>query len=73
MSVQCVTCSRFTLRGAPMAREGFGCCSLKKPSESVSARYPRECRSHEQAEADVVEKRVAWFKSNSVRETEGGA
>lgn len=65
MTVQCVTCARFDLRGAPagLARSGFGCCEKRSKSEFVSIVYPRECQWHKDAEASVVEKRRAWVEN----------
>lgn len=66
MTVECVTCARFTLRGVDLARHGFGACTVpttrpEKAALFVSPSYPRECNSHRPAEADIVQARKEWL------------
>lgn len=63
--VQCLTCSRFDLRGAPagLARSGFGRCAKQSKSEFVSIVYHRACGWHAPAEPAVVSKRRAWVEN----------
>ncbi len=62
MTVECVDCDRFTLRDAPMAKNGFGKCALRPAHEGHSAVYPRERDRFTPAPADKVEQRRAWLK-----------
>lgn len=61
MTVQCVTCDRFKLRGSDLARYGFGLCPLRPAWQFQSASYPRECAHHAPAAAEQVEQRRAWL------------
>lgn len=61
MTVECVTCERFSLRGAPLARSGFGLCEAKNGSVNVSATFPRKCKDHAAADGGLVEKRRVWL------------
>ncbi len=73
-TVQCITCSRFTLRdprfkgdakGMKLSREmaghGFGNCAVKPTWEFMSPTYPRECRHHHQAKDEELQVRMDWL------------
>lgn len=55
--VQCMTCSRFALKGSPLARFGFGQCSKRKRGEFTSIVFPRLCEWHSEAKPADIEAR----------------
>ena len=67
MTVQCVSCSKFSLQdaGKEFAALGFGQCSEKSGGAYSSARYSRECSIFDLAPAVVIEKRREWLKGNA--------
>lgn len=64
MTVQCVTCKHLNLREAGrMAREGFGRCAHRAPSQFTSARIERQCDEHTEADPSVVAERRQWLEA----------
>jgi hypothetical protein len=61
MSVRCVECSNFALRGSKLACNGFGHCALKRASEFVSGVRSRECGNFRQADGNAVAARMDWL------------
>jgi hypothetical protein len=61
--VQCIDCTRFSLRGHKgMASQGYGQCALVTPGAHFeSATFLRHCASFERAGIDVSEARRAWL------------
>lgn len=70
MQVTCITCRRFSLRGSPLARHGFGLCAMLPRHTMQSATWPRECANHVPAEAEVADKRRAWLEKARPRVAE---
>lgn len=62
MTVQCIACANFMMRGSRMAREGYGHCSKGRPYEYMSAVYERSCASHLQHDDKTVAERKAWLE-----------
>jgi hypothetical protein len=64
MTVQCISCRSFSLRGgAELAPFGFGHCRLTpKGAGNVSARYPRECPKFSAADPETERKRREWLE-----------
>ena len=64
MSVQCVTCTNFSLKTAgKMATHGFGHCKHQQPHQFHSATFSRTCDKHQLADSDVSKARVQWLQS----------
>ncbi|WP_237173023.1 hypothetical protein [Paracandidimonas lactea] len=63
MTVQCIACRHFNLRGAgQMARQGFGHCALRGSAAVFqSATFERLCPRFEAVDADTVAKRTTWL------------
>jgi hypothetical protein len=72
MTVECITCDRFSFKPVDpkLARCGFGACALRPAWEAQSAVYPRECPHHDPAPAEKVEKGRTWLAKNQ-RNTAG--
>lgn len=62
MTVQCVACTNFSLRGSELAQHGLGSCAAKRRHEYVSAVYPRECWNFARADAEREAERRAWLE-----------
>lgn len=66
MTVQCLTCDRFTLRGSSLAKHGAGHCALRPKHEHFGATRKHDCENHLQTtEAKMVPRRVWLAKMNS--------
>jgi hypothetical protein len=62
MSVQCVSCKAFSLRGSELAEAGFGKCGFStKAGSYVSARHPRECERFSAVDSEKERKRREWL------------
>lgn len=62
-SVQCIDCTRFSLRGhAGMASQGYGQCALVAGAGHFeSATFQRHCSDFDRMAADVAERRRQWL------------
>lgn len=67
MTVECITCDRFKLRGSDLAKHGFGHCELRPRWEHYPADRPRECAHHAPAKPEQVEQRRAWLARKDSR------
>ena len=79
MTVECVACQWFDLRGSDLARQGFGHCGARateqhhlqagQPSKATtfSAVFLRECIRHEPAASHVTAQRRAWLEKQSTK------
>ena len=67
--VQCIDCTRFSLRGhAGMASQGYGQCALATGAGHFeSATFRRHCPDFEAARIDVSEARRAWLDERRER------
>jgi len=66
MTIQCVACKHFTLRGncrssIGMASQGYGICSFGTVGQFQSAIFPRNCAKFSPVEVEVKAKRLAWL------------
>lgn len=61
MTVQCVECSRFALRGSQLAPHGLGHCAHRPKWEHYPAERPIECPRFEAAKVEQVEARRRWL------------
>lgn len=66
MSVQCVACKNFSLRGncrssIGMASQGYGICSFGTVGQFQSAIFPRHCAKFAKVDAEIEAKRVQWL------------
>lgn len=57
----CTTCANWKLKGAPLAKVGFGQCAHGPEWRSTGPL--KTCDRHKPAPADVTAKRVAWLKA----------
>lgn len=69
MTVQCVQCTNFSLKGCPAAQHGFGNCRHDKVGNYQSARYERTCAKYSPADADVAKARMAWLEKQEGKST----
>jgi hypothetical protein len=67
VTVQCVACLNFSLRGSELARHGFGNCAKKSRCEYPSAVYPRYCQQFVQADADQEAARRSWLDERGTK------
>jgi hypothetical protein len=64
MTVQCIACKAFSLRGSEMSADGFGHCSFSTMAGSyVSARHLRECERFSAVDAERERKRREWLEA----------
>ncbi len=63
MTVQCIACSKFSMRNAgKMAELGYGHCELERSAATFeSATFERHCHTYDPADQDVVQKRNDWL------------
>jgi hypothetical protein len=63
MTVECIACRSFALRGSDLADNGFGICGLSRQEAGayVSARYPRDCPTFSAVDAEKERKRREWL------------
>lgn len=68
MTVQCVSCSNFTLQnpdgksGTDLAKQGFGTCSNKPgPGRYESAVFERHCHMFAETDKATIIKRANWL------------
>lgn len=70
--IKCITCDRFTLRGASLAKHGFGLCKLRPKWENYPAQRDHECWHHQQASEAKVAARIEWLaKQGGATKTKG--
>lgn len=64
--IQCIGCKSFSFkRVAPSdALKGKGHCANRAPFIRHSAMEERDCEQYKKDEAEVVQARVNWLKSN---------
>lgn len=67
--VQCIECTRFSLRGhAGMASQGYGQCALAAGAGHFeSAVFQRHCPDFDAVAADVAARRRAWLDERRER------
>lgn len=61
--VRCADCRRFKLKGADLAKHGFGNCEAKKEWEHYSATYPRECSMFSKTDDETIKARAEWINN----------
>jgi hypothetical protein len=63
--VRCITCAKFTFKGAPKEwlDGGFGNCERREKFVMFRAAADRICEHHEPADAETVAKRDEWMKA----------
>lgn len=61
MTVVCVDCANFRLKGSPVAKSGFGLCKFGEEWEYHSALYAKECRQYVAATDSVVAPRKEYL------------
>lgn len=68
MSVQCISCQKFSIQDAPRDWRalGFGHCALREKFIMHSASRNRDCLDHAQADVDVVAKRRKWLAERMI-------
>lgn len=59
---RCLNCTSLRLRGAPLARNGFGGCKHLPAFMSVAVLYERKCDLYRAADDDVSTKRAEWAR-----------
>jgi len=59
--MNCTTCARWKLKGAPLAKHGFGRCELGPEWRSTGPL--KTCDRHKPAHAEVIAPRVKWLKA----------
>lgn len=66
MTVQCITCSRFSFERAAeeWRKQGFGHCELRERFINHGATRERDCPQHQPAAPEVVEKRERFYRAN---------
>lgn len=64
MTVQCIACVHFSLKGSELAQHGFGRCALAPIWERHPATFKRECEHHRPAPAYRVEAGIKWLEKS---------
>ncbi len=73
-TVRCIACRHFSYKDANpgMATDGgFGKCDFAPSSTSVSAVYARICLKFEEADPQIVAKRLEWRDAQKVKFIKG--
>ena len=65
MTVQCVSCSRFSFKevSKEWLAQGFGLCDQREKFIVYGAKRERDCATFAAADANVVAKRIEWLKA----------
>lgn len=61
MTVECIKCKHFNLKGSELGRLGFGLCALRSISKATtySATWGRQCAQFTPATPETIAKREA--------------